>query len=91
MLKLSTSERQAQTPEKGTLFETAEIAHHAAEKLLGINGDKNWRVHQTKVKSEEFYVIKFWPKGSPQICEERRWVVIIKPQKRKKIYGTENE
>ena len=86
---LTESYHQAHFPEGATIFETETLAEQAADKAIG--NKRETQVDRVVIHGENFYVVKFWPKGSPHICTERRWAVFIKPHSKRKSHGTSQE
>lgn len=78
---LSEPECQAEFPEGGSRFTKESAAEAAAARVF--DAKTTWKVEPLAVGGESYYVLKFWPKGRPPICAERRWAVFVKPQARR--------
>lgn len=76
---------QAVTPEEATIFETVEQALKAADRVMPKT--KTWRTDAVKIRGETLVTIKHWPKGSTELCAERRWLKTGNKRKKKVEHG----
>lgn len=81
------SANQAATPEEASLFETPAQAIAAAERVMPRT--KTWKVDAVQVRGETLVTVKHWPKGSNELCADRRWLKIGTKRKKKVIHGEE--